>query len=97
MTNPSGQPPECSLVKNISRFSHAVSAVVAFFLAPVIARNVRGEMFHYLAAEFGREMAYWGSWAFVGIAILASFFGIAALLQLIIQGSIRAVSRKGVF
>ena len=95
--NPSGQRPESSLVKNISRFSHAVSAVGAFFLAPIIARNVRIEMFQYLAAEFGREIAYWGSWAFVGIIILTSFFGIAVLLQLIVQGSIRSVSRKRVF
>ena len=91
------QASESGLVKNISRFSHAVSAVGAFFLAPVIARNVRAEMFQYLAAEFGREMAYWGSWAFVGIAVLASFFGIAALLQLIIQEAISRRSRKGVF
>ena len=89
--------PASSLVKNIARFSHALAALGAFFLAPVIARTVRVEMFHYLAAEFGRELAVWGSWAFVGIVVLAGFFGVSALLQLFVQGLIRGGSRRGLF
>ena len=91
------QKPESNLVQNISRFSHALSAIAAFMLAPQIAKHLRPEMFHYLVTEFNRELAFWGSWAFVVAAIIASFFGISGLLQLLIHGLIRGFSRKGVF
>ena len=87
---------ESSLAKNTSRFAFAASGIAAFYLAPLIAKNLRGDMYQYLFTDFGYEVAQWGSWAFVAVVILASFFGVSMLLQLLIQGVIRGTSRKRV-
>lgn len=91
------QKPDSSLVQNISRFAYAVSGVAAFYLAPPIVRYLRPDMFRYLATEFSYDLATWGSWGFVIVVIIASFFGFSALLQLLVQALIRSFSRKGVF
>lgn len=91
------QKTESSLVKNIVRFSHAASAIVAFLLAPQIAKQTQSAMFYYLLTEFSREQSYWGSWGFVCVVILASFFGLSALLQLIFRALIVSVSRMRLF
>jgi Na+(H+)/acetate symporter ActP len=86
-----------TLAQNISRFSTCLAVVAAFLLAPPIAKYVRPEIAEYLSTEFGSDLVYWGSWAFVAATIVASFFGCAAICQLLFQSLIRIGARKGVF
>lgn len=86
-----------TLAQNISRFSTCLAVVASFLLAPPIAKYVRPEIAEYLSTEFGGDLVYWGSWAFVAATVVASFFGCAAIGQLFFQSIIRLGARKGVF
>lgn len=85
------------LVKSISRFTNCLSGAGMLYLSPKIAAYIRPGMYAYLAAEFGGDIAGWGSWGFVLLLIFCGFFGASALTLLLINSLVRKGSTKGVW
>lgn len=85
------------LLRSVSGFANALSGLCTFLLMPLITRYIRPEIHRYLAGEFPHEWALWGSWGFVVLLGLCAFFGIAALLQMIVQFLFHRSVRKGGF
>lgn len=78
----------------IHKFAVCVALIGSFYAAPWIAQQLRTDMEDYLYQHLSSMLAYWGSWLFIGIVILAAFFGSAALLQLIINLIIQSLRRR---
>lgn len=85
------------LARSLSHFAKCVGGLVAFYFAPIIASNFRGEAYGYLANAFGYQVAHWGSWGFVALAVAGIFFGCAALWHLLLHALIRLAARKAMF
>ncbi len=81
----------------IHRFSVCVAIIGSFYAAPWIIKALRDDMYTYLIESIGYELAHWGSWLFVGVVILAAFFGSAAMLHLLLNGAIKKLSSRSAF
>lgn len=88
---------QSGLSRSLDWFSKCVAATGAFLLAPLVTQHFRVEMLRYLLDAFRYDVAYYGSWVFVGVVVLAAFFGIATLTQLLIHALIRWGARRSVF
>ena len=88
---------QSGLSRSLDWFSKCAAGVGAFLLAPLITNYFRADMLFYLREAFRYDVAYYGSWVFVGVVVLAAFFGIATLTQLLIHALIRWGARRSVF
>jgi len=88
---------QSNLTTMVSRFSVCIAVIGAFYAAPWIVRYFRADMFDYLKPSLGTDIAYWGAWIFIGVVVLATLFGAAAILQLLLNTLIRKISSTQLF
>ena len=94
--HPSQAPqPGSPLERAFSGFSKALAFACSFFVLPYIAQHNRYEMYAYLTDVLSPNWAHWGSWGFVIAVTLCCFFGISALLQLLVQLLFRRSKHRG--
>ncbi len=91
------QSQESGLARSMTWFSRSLAVIGAFYLAPLVARHLRLDMFRWLAEPFGYDVAQWGSWIFVGAVVLAAGAGIATVFHLMLHALIRLGARRSVF
>ena len=81
----------------IHKFAVCISLVFSFYLAPMIIEKLREDMQTYLSESMNYTFAMWGSWLYIVIVILAAFYGITVLLNLVLNALIKAASTRDRF
>ena len=74
-----------TLSSSVSSFAKAVAAISSLLLLPQIIRYFRPILHEYFGREFSVDVTFWGTWIIIILTAAVCYFGISALLQIILR------------
>lgn len=84
-----------SLQKSVSGLAYSASGMAVLFFIPNMIRWFRDDVAAYLGRDIDQSIAVIGSWLFIVLAVLFTFFALSMLLQFLVRLLFRASSRRG--
>lgn len=70
--------------ENMARFANCLALIGSFFASTYILKYAKPFMYHYLLS-FGEQSAYWGSWAFVAVCVVGTYFGLSMFGEVVLR------------
>ena len=91
------QPKPSAMQRAVAGFANCLAAILAVLLAPTVTNLYHRRLYDYLHSGFDYDVAHWGAWTVIVLALLCVFFGISMALQFLVQLVMRSGANRRSF